>query len=352
MNSNSNIKKEDEPELLSDPEDFLEKGESLDMNLSGGNQKVWLVKLPKYLADKWMDKSLMGQQLGTVKIKRGGNSSGTGGGIGSNGNIIKLALKKELQDPGIPSEYDLSVTNSKVRNSYVFSEENLKHFKAENTEMSDDRPEEKEEDDPEVKRPRWSEFEGYNNESAPFVKTIPKKTALYGKIVHDCQIRPSRTDSKYKEFLGRKQTIQPLKARPKVVLLDEIPGVTHSNAGPSIKGKSTSVFLKSTTAKNKHEGRAIRMPKKDLLDLLFRLFEEYEYWSIKGLRERTRQPESYLKESLESIANLIKKGPYTSKYNLKPEYKKLRDAERNQNLDINNDNNDNEEDEEDMEDVI
>ena len=101
------------------------------------------------------------------------------------------------------------------------------------------------------------------------------------------------------------------------------------------------------------------MPKKDLLDLLFRLFEEYEYWSMKGLNERTKQPESYLKESLESIANLIKKGPYTSKYSLKPEYKKLRDAERAARLGLDDnkeeeENNQNEEEieEVDMEDVI
>lgn len=120
------------------------------------------------------------------------------------------------------------------------------------------------------------------------------------------------------------------------------------------------MFLKSTQPKNKADGRAIRMPKQDLLDLLFRLFEEYEYWSIKGLKERTKQPESYLKESLDSIAILIKKGPYTSKWVLKPEYRKLRDAERAARLGLNDDdqgkeNEDQAEgdnDDEEMEDVI
>ena len=97
------------------------------------------------------------------------------------------------------------------------------------------------------------------------------------------------------------------------------------------------------------------MPQKELLDLLFRLFEEYEYWSMKGLKERTRQPELYLKESVESIANLIKKGPYTSKYNLKPEYKKLRDKERQMRLGMidngNDKSDDNEEDDIELEDV-
>ena len=88
---------------------------------------------------------------------------------------------------------------------------------------------------------------------------------------------------------------------------------------------------------------------------MFRLFEEYEYWSIKGLKEKTRQPETYLKESLESIAILIKKGPYTAKYMLKPEYRRLRDAERAARLGLDSKEADNEVKEEEdveMEDVI
>ncbi|EGV60973.1 transcription initiation factor IIF subunit beta [Yamadazyma tenuis] len=348
--------KVDEPELMSDPEDYLEKGESLDMDLTNGNQKIWLVKLPKYLATKWQNPNLMGKQLGRVKIR---NTTANG----HKKLEVKLVVDDSTANDEIPQEYDISILNTQVRNSYVFSEENLQRFKAENTELSSDRPIEK---TPEVeedyRQRRYNRFgngqnQNQNPDAVPFVKTIPKKTALCGKICHDCQIRPSITDKRAKDYAARKHTIQKEKVRPKVVLLDEIPGVSQSNAGPSFKGRGTNVFLKPNTNKNKNEGRAIRMPQKDLLDLLFRLFEEYEYWSIKGLRERTKQPESYLKESLDSIANLIKKGPYTSKYNLKPEYKKLRDAERaaKAGLDINhNDNNDQEEEEEDddMEDVL
>ena len=46
------------------------------------------------------------------------------------------------------------------------------------------------------------------------------------------------------------------------------------------------------------------------------------------MKERTRQPEAYLKESLEQVAMLVKKGPYALKYTLKSEYKKLKEAER------------------------
>ncbi|KAK6462644.1 transcription initiation factor IIF, beta subunit-domain-containing protein [Scheffersomyces coipomensis] len=367
VNSPSEGADDVENSILSDPEDYLEENESLDMNLTNGNQNIWLVKLPKYLAERWSNESnLNGAKLGTVKIKKN-----TGG---ANSKLqVKLVLNDEANsnanEPKIPQEYDISILNTQVRNTYVFSEENLKKFKQELTEVGQ-MPEQ-----PKVpEKPKNTKFQprrqfkffrvqkngndGPIRKYIPFVKTIPKKTSLIGKICHDCQIIPSKSDSQYNKILIDRKNIVKGPERPKVTFLDEIPGVIQSNAGPSIRGNNTSVFLKSTHAKKNAEGRAIRMPKKDLLDLLFRLFEEYEYWSMKGLKERTRQPESYLKESLDSIANLIKKGPYTSKYNLKPEFRRLRDADRAVRLGLdveeedNNKDNDDEDDDLEMEDVV
>lgn len=331
------VKEEDgDPALLSDPEEYLEDNESLDMNLALGNQKVWLVKLPRYLADKWTNRdNLNGEELGKVMIRQ--NQSAL---TGKKKLEVKLVLNDTAQNlDDIPKEYNLSILNTQVKNTYVFSEENLARFKQEVTEMGEmpDQPELQDlnKDNNDYKRnerpDRYYRVQKNGLEeqkSVPFIKTIPKKTKLVGKIVHDCQIIPLKDDSKYSRLLVRRQNISMGKERPKVTFLTDIPGVVQSQAGPSLTGKSTSMFFKSNPVKNKSDGRAIRMPKKDLLDLLFRLFEEYEYWSIKGLKEKTRQPETYLKESLESIATLIKKGPYTAKYMLKPEYRRLRDAEK------------------------
>uniref|UniRef100_A0A0L0P353 Transcription initiation factor IIF subunit beta n=1 Tax=Candidozyma auris TaxID=498019 RepID=A0A0L0P353_CANAR len=357
---------EDEHALLSDPEDYLEENESLDMNLTNGNQKIWLVKLPRYLAERWTrQQSLNGQQLGQIKIRQNSNGGDSGNNTPNGGNEqkkkleVKLVLNETPENQDIPQEYDLSILNTQVNNSYVFSEENLKRFRQEVTEMGEmpEQPKLKDLDPEESLRPAKFYRVDKNGESLkqqiPFVKTIPKKTSLVGKIVHDCQVVPLKTDSRYAQMLMKRQNMPLTKERPKVTFLNEIPGVVQSQAGPSLAGKSTSMFLKSTPQRSKNEGRAIRMPQKDLLDLLFRLFEEYEYWSIKGLKERTKQPETYLKESLESIANLIKKGPYTSKYHLKPEYRRLRDAERAAKAGGNEEEDKKEDDEdEDMEDVI
>lgn len=344
--------------ILLDPEDYLDENESLDMNLLHGSQKVWLVKLPRYLAQRWTNRdNLHGQQLGQVKIRQNQNAL-----TGRKKLEVKLVLSELERTPDIPQEYNLSILNTQVHNLYVFSEENLKRFKQEVTEVGEmpDAPalKEIERDEP---APRNGFFRVQKNgaddrKQIPFVKTIPKKTSLLGKIVHDCQVVPLKDDTKYAQMLQKRQNIAKAAERPKVTFLNEIPGVVQSQAGPSLLGKSTLMFLKSNPVKNKNEGRAIRMPKKDLLDFLFRLFDEYEYWSMKGLKERTRQPETYLKELLESIANLIKKGPYTSKYNLKPEYRRLRDAERAARLGqataVDEEKDDDEDDDVAMEDII
>ena len=306
--------------LLSDPEDYLEEDELLDMNLTQGNKKVWLVKLPKYLAEKWADtQRLSGQRLGTIKIKNDGKQQ------------VKLVLDPHAADVSdIPTEYNINITNTAVRNAYVFSELNLKKFKQEYTELAEvpNQPELK--DEPEVTYSKYYRVlktgDGEEKKTyIPYVKTIPKKTALVGRICHDCQVTPNSRDPAYQAMMSRRAGIHKVPERRKVTLMNEIPGV-------SLKNSHNLVFLK-TTLRLKSEGRAIRMPKQDLLNLLFKLFEEYEYWLMKGLKERTKQPELYLKELLELIANLIKKGPYTSKYNLKPEYRRLRDAEKAASLD-------------------
>jgi len=64
-----------------------------------------------------------------------------------------------------------------------------------------------------------------------------------------------------------------------------------------------------------------RMPKNQLLDLLFRLFGEREMWPIKLLREKTQQPEAFLKETLTDIAFLHRSGEHNGTWELKENFK-------------------------------
>ena len=63
------------------------------------------------------------------------------------------------------------------------------------------------------------------------------------------------------------------------------------------------------------------MPKNQLLDLLFKLFGERETWPIKLLREKTQQPESFLKETLNEIGFLHRSGEHNGTWELKENFK-------------------------------
>ena len=67
--------------------------------------------------------------------------------------------------------------------------------------------------------------------------------------------------------------------------------------------------------------KAARMPQNELLDLIGECFKRYNYWPLKSLRAELNQPEAYLKQTLEKVAQLVRQGPHAMTWQLKPESK-------------------------------
>lgn len=67
--------------------------------------------------------------------------------------------------------------------------------------------------------------------------------------------------------------------------------------------------------------KAYRISKEELQTKIFALFEKYEYYTIKDLVERLRQPQIYLQEVLEDIGNYNTHGDFFGKWCLRSEYK-------------------------------
>lgn len=67
--------------------------------------------------------------------------------------------------------------------------------------------------------------------------------------------------------------------------------------------------------------KAARIPKDQLLDLIFDCFRQYQYWPMKALRQKTQQPDAYLRQVLEEVAVLIKSGKFANNYCLSDAYK-------------------------------
>nr|XP_045623297.1 general transcription factor IIF subunit 2-like [Procambarus clarkii] len=67
---------------------------------------------------------------------------------------------------------------------------------------------------------------------------------------------------------------------------------------------------------------------KDKVMELFAAFENHQYYNIKDLHKITRQPITYLKEILKDLCNYNVKYPHKNMWELKPEYRHYKLAEK------------------------
>ncbi|KAA8917842.1 hypothetical protein TRICI_000003 [Trichomonascus ciferrii] len=294
--------------------------DSLDLDVSGAESKVWLVRMPRFLMDRWKNvDELSGKDLGKVRIRNGSSSEPW---------KVKLCLNDSPENNDIPHEYDINLVKKVVDNTYVFTESDLPEYQKKKAMKQMSWSNVEEEEAPPPPPPgvaSTSSSENRNgNRYTPYVKTIPKKTALVGKACHECIVTPSLRDRNYSKVVSQRKAQEAEASKAKVTFLNEIPGVNTASFGQNLRGHSSAFMRAQKKDPKSVEGKATRLPQNELLDLLFKLFEEYDYWGMKGLRERTKQPEAYLKEVLDTMAVLIKKGPYAMKYTLKPEFKQIK----------------------------
>ncbi|KAG2172487.1 hypothetical protein INT44_006660 [Umbelopsis vinacea] len=264
------IEDETNPELDSlfedDPGSLAEIGEedADDLNIANIATKIWLVKVPNFLAEKWKNVDQDSMNLGTVRIYNRNPE-------GSNSHV-KLILPDNEMTSDIPKEYSIKIPAGEVENKYVF---------------------------------------GSNDHGAA--------TRVVGKIHHECHVSPANWTA-YRDIMRKRvheadrptRSVQEIEQRHQPVFA---PG---ASSGMPVSDFSS--FIPSKKPRIDKE-KATRMPRNELMDMLFAAFERYPYWSLKGIAEHTKQPMQYLKEILSEICILNKRGPYTSTYQLKAEYK-------------------------------
>ncbi|KAJ1910411.1 hypothetical protein IWQ60_010672 [Tieghemiomyces parasiticus] len=229
-----------------------------DLRLDDINTKVWLVKIPKFLAEKWGDIDEENVDLGKVRIYDRPDAQG---------NSISILLSDAPINDDLPREYTLKLVNNQVKNMYVFSEDAQTH-----------------------------------------------QTAMAGTVHHECAVTPVYTEE-YRRIMRTRnleagkpsRTVKVLGDGYKKALLSTTPGMRDLAAPYRKKGAHL-------------DAKTTRMPKQELMNLLFQAFEKYPYWSFKGLVEFTQQPAAFLKETLYEVAVLNKKGQFNAMYQLKPEF--------------------------------
>lgn len=240
------------------------KPQSIPLSLEGiqQNQRMWLVKLPKYLSQQWSEASGSGE-VGKLQIAKNQGKS-----------EISFILNKELTDirgtdgqpaPVIaPREHQLVLQGVRGQVLTVLTER------------------------------------------------APDQLSLEGTVVHRGECRPALSENYMR--LKRKQIEESSKPARTVQKLEK---VVTTNYKPVANHQYNTEYEK----KKKENGKRVKADKDQVLALLFAAFEKHQYYNIKDLVGITMQPVAYLKEILNEIGVQNVKGPHKNTWELKAEYR-------------------------------
>lgn len=290
------------PETIPDPDEEL--------MLDSGNGRVWLVKVPKHLMERWSAINAGGVHLASIRVY-----SEAKGAHGKTPRIMLFlpphpADTASVNDPARPmfmpgaaynpdpsdvqpDVYELDMVNDNVENQIVIAE----------------RPKLPEEGSKEVINPR------------------ARSTVHTGRVRHNCNLRPVMNATYMKQM--RERTRKYNTPQRQIGRIEDA-GISGGRGGINMLSSGVGVgsgtaFNSLVASKQKPKKgafeRMARMPKNQLLDQLFSLFREKPMWSIKVMREKTQQPEQYLKETLGEIASLHRSGEHTGMWELSSNFK-------------------------------
>ncbi|KAF9894629.1 hypothetical protein FE257_006517 [Aspergillus nanangensis] len=293
-----------------DDEDLYE--DAGDLDFASAAQNVWLSRLPRSLWEYWSklddDEEV---QIGTIRIEGPPNDI----------KRVSLRINDRPDNQDLPKDYLLqrqTINNENIshstQNTYVFTEKEIPGHENRMVVFGEARSALYESMKRDLrKKERKKKWEPYVR------KTIPKQTALVGSVSEEFNCLP--VENAEFQRLSEQKALQALKPKRETVFIDKVPGklLQPRNVLPGDKG----AFVQATRpAKLKpQENKSTRMPQNELLDLIYQCFREYKYWPTKTLKARLRQPEAYLKQTLEMVAHLVKSGDFAMTWELKPEAK-------------------------------
>jgi len=247
-----------------------------DVDLNNTKRGVWLVKVPKYISDRW-EKAAANTEVGKLKIKQVNKGKpevsftlsdmicAPLAGLTENDKLELIRNSSTAKE--IPKEHKFKVSTIAAQTLGVFSC---------------------------ATTPEGNKIcmEGKVNQRA---ECCPISNALYNDIKKDAITKAGE---------------------PRRMLKQLNKHVTTTFRPVSIHASS----LANERAK-KEQGKKMRDDKEKVQEIIFALFEKHQFYNIKDLMQETRQPIAYLKEILKEVCNYSVKPPHRYMYELKPEYR-------------------------------
>ncbi|KAF7303733.1 Transcription initiation factor IIF subunit beta [Mycena indigotica] len=309
------VEERDEKKAFEDAPDDQMPDPDETLMLDQGHGRVWLVKIPKFLLERWAAVNAEDIHLASIRVYTYPDgrhrmflflppnidpNSKQAISAPQRPNYPQFAHTTSYSIDGgaEPDCYELDMVNDNVENQVVIAE-----------------------------RPKDSSLSISSSTAATTANTRARTTILTGRIKHDCNLRPALSSSYRRQM--RDRHIKYNTPQRQIMRIEDAGvaggrgGINQMTSGVGVNaggGFRELVKTKQKPAKGQFE-RMARIPRNQLLDLIFGLFREQPHWGIKPLRERTQQPEAYLKEVLSEVAFLNRAGEYASMWELKDTFK-------------------------------
>lgn len=242
-----------------------------EMDVTNSGRGIWLVKVPKFLRERWSENT-GDPEVGSLKIMKYPGQKSTS---------ITFALNEAVATAHqLPREHKF-LTHDIKQSLGVFSL-------------------------PRVQEPAEGDEEPDIKPPAP-----TGNVSLEGQVIRKFECQPVMDDN----YLKLKQKSQRLAATParKAIPLDR-PAISY-------KPKSHHEHKVVQEKQKEAEGKKARENKDQVNEMLFAAFEKHQYYNIKDLQKLTRQPITYLKEILKEICNYNVKNPHKNTWELENEYR-------------------------------
>lgn len=194
------------------------------------DRRVWLLKVPQFLYNSWSEFSTPNTDLGIVRIENTGNP----------GEIPKISmiLNDSSVNADIPKNYNLNYIKN-PQSKFVFAE----------------------------------------NEEG-------KAVSIAGSIQYEFHVNPEMNDE-YRKIMKERSLISTKPKRTTQFVDESMSGTKFNLLAPMNDARPA---MKMSKRHLSPDTKRERLPKPELMDLLFRAFEREPYWSMKALIDHSNQP--------------------------------------------------------------
>jgi transcription initiation factor TFIIF subunit beta len=108
---------------------------------------------------------------------------------------------------------------------------------------------------------------------------------IRGKVEQECQLKPIMNEE-YRNVM-KQRNLEANRPRRSVQMVDSTSSGIRVGLIPHV---NESELLLKKKRKFEPELRKERLPKAEVMDLVFKAFEKFAHWTLKGLVEHTQQP--------------------------------------------------------------